>query len=206
MRRSDVDDAAAAARLHAGNDRLAGVESRRQVDRQDGVPLLDREFLDRRDKLDAGVVDQHIDAAESFLGAGDHRVDLVRPGHVGRGIGDVDRKFLRQSQPQRLYLGRVAEAVQHHVHALRAEGAGDAQADAAGGAGDDCGASRVHDGPRCRCARTGAHGLYRTVFGFVHRNRNRRGLAQVKSWRSCSTRRAMKSATVWMRGMPRMDS
>jgi len=41
------------------------VKGRAQVDGDDGVPLVDRELLDRRDVLDAGVVDQDVDRPES---------------------------------------------------------------------------------------------------------------------------------------------
>jgi hypothetical protein len=42
------------------------VERRRQVDGDDRVPLLDRELLDRRDVLDAGVVDRMSTAPKVF--------------------------------------------------------------------------------------------------------------------------------------------
>ena len=64
MRRGGVDDAAPAALLHAGHGGADAMEGRRQVDGDDLVPLLDREFLDRRHELDAGVVDEHVDRAE----------------------------------------------------------------------------------------------------------------------------------------------
>jgi len=46
-----------------------GVVVGRQVDRQDCLPFVRRELLDRRDELDAGVVDQDVDRAELRLGA-----------------------------------------------------------------------------------------------------------------------------------------
>jgi hypothetical protein len=45
-----------------------GVEGGGQVDRDDLVPFLDRELLDRRDELDAGIVDEDVDRAELGLG------------------------------------------------------------------------------------------------------------------------------------------
>ena len=42
--------------------------------------------LDRRDMLDAGIVDQDVDGAEGLLGLPDHGDDLVGLGHVGRRI------------------------------------------------------------------------------------------------------------------------
>jgi hypothetical protein len=45
------------------------VKGRGQVDRQDRIPFLDREILDRRDMLDAGIVDQDIAAAPASIRA-----------------------------------------------------------------------------------------------------------------------------------------
>ena len=64
MGRGDVDDAAEALLLHVRQRGGGAVEHGRQVQRDDGVPLLDREVLDRRGVLDAGVVDQDVDATE----------------------------------------------------------------------------------------------------------------------------------------------
>ncbi len=60
-----------------------------QVDGQDLVPLLDGEFLHRRDELDAGVVHQDVQPSEGGLGLADHAGDLVGPGHVGGRIDDL---------------------------------------------------------------------------------------------------------------------
>ena len=76
MHRRDVQDAAPAAGLHARQRAANGVEGRRQVERDDGVPAVDRELLDRGDMLDAGVVDQHVDADAGLGQAGEHRVDV----------------------------------------------------------------------------------------------------------------------------------
>ena len=75
----------------AGTASADGVEGAGQVDREDRVPLVDREFLDRRDMLDAGIVDQDIDRAE-FLLRGPRSSPRCRPAccHVGAMIGDAD--------------------------------------------------------------------------------------------------------------------
>src|SRR6478752_4930722 len=52
---SNIDDAAPFAFLHAGQCGADRVERGGQVDRNDRVPFLDREILDVRDVLDAGV-------------------------------------------------------------------------------------------------------------------------------------------------------
>ena len=85
VRRGDVDDPAPALRAHQRQRRGGGVEGRGEVDRDDLVPLLGREVGDRRDVLDAGVVDQDVDAADRLGGAwrpapGSRRRRPCRPG------------------------------------------------------------------------------------------------------------------------------
>ncbi len=86
MRRGDVDDAPPLALSSSAACAAAdGVEGRGKVDRDDAVPLLDREFVDRRDMLDAGIVDQDVDRAELFArpsspAPGNRRPSTCRPG------------------------------------------------------------------------------------------------------------------------------
>ena len=68
-----------------------------------------------------------------------HHVDGVAVRHVGAVIGDVDIVLLGERGALRFDLGRVAEAVQHDGGAALRQGAGDAEADAAGRAGHDGG-------------------------------------------------------------------
>ena len=83
VRRGDIDDAPPAVLFHVGDREPAGVKGARQIDRQDRIPFVDRKFLDRRDVLNAGIVDEDIDAAEFFARLLDHRLDLVRVGDIG---------------------------------------------------------------------------------------------------------------------------
>ena len=50
---------------------------------------------------------------------------------------DFHRELLCQLGAQPFDFSGIAEAVQHHIHALGAKGTGDAEADAAGRAGDE---------------------------------------------------------------------
>ena len=77
MRRRRVDDPAPAARLHARQGGADGVEGGGEIDGDDGVPLVDRELVDGRDMLDAGVVHQNVDRAVGLSGLGHHLGDLV---------------------------------------------------------------------------------------------------------------------------------
>ena len=138
MRRADVDDAPPLALLHAGHRRARGVEGRGEVDGDDGVPLLDRELLDRRHVLDAGVVDQDVDRAEVALGLGDHVGDLVVAQHVGGIEGDARAQRL-DLRDRLLVVLLGAEAVDDDIGAVLGERHGDAVADARGRAGDDGG-------------------------------------------------------------------
>jgi len=69
------------------------VKRRRQIDRQDLVPFLGRELIERRDILNAGIVDQHIEPAMLGDRRRDHLRDRLGPGHVGIAIADLDAKF-----------------------------------------------------------------------------------------------------------------
>ena len=84
MRGSRVDDAAPATLLHAGYRSADAIKCRREIDRDDRLPFVGRELLDRRHELDAGIVDEHVDRAEVFFAKRDHLRDLGRLGHVGR--------------------------------------------------------------------------------------------------------------------------
>ena len=70
-------------RLHRREREADRVERRRQVERQDRVPFVDRELVDRRDVLDAGVVDEDVDGAEFRERLAHHRLDR-RPAAKGR--------------------------------------------------------------------------------------------------------------------------
>ena len=50
-----------------GDGGADGVEGGREIDREDRVPFLDREILDRRDELDAGVVDENVERPPSCV-------------------------------------------------------------------------------------------------------------------------------------------
>ncbi len=132
MGRSGVDDPAPLARLHAGQRGADRMEGRAHVDRDDLVPLLDREFLDRRDELDAGIVDEDVDRAELALGIRDHLGDLVALGHVGGRIERLDAELGLDAGPLLFDRGGIAETVDHQRRAFARESPRDRQADTAG--------------------------------------------------------------------------
>ena len=84
--------------------------------------------------LDAGVVDQNIDPAKGAGGIGHHGLDLCRTAHVGAVVGHPYTKG------GKLGAGalRVAKAVKQNVGALCCEGSGEPEANAAGGARNEC--------------------------------------------------------------------
>src|SRR5215204_1525096 len=65
MRRGDVDDAPPPSLAHRRDGEAGGVEGGGEVNGDDLIPLLDRELVDRSDVLDAGVVDEDVEAPES---------------------------------------------------------------------------------------------------------------------------------------------
>ncbi len=118
---------------------MDGVEGRRQVDGDDRVPLGGREFVDRRDMLDAGIVDEDVDAAK-LRRLRDHGGDLVRLRHVRRRI---ERATAAEGlKPPTLGLDRlgVAEPVDDDIGAFAGQRPGDGKADAGGRSGDEGGA------------------------------------------------------------------
>jgi len=140
--RTDVDDDPGATFGHRRGQ--LGDEDVRSpdVDREHRVEVGVGELLGQGRRVDAGIVDQDVDAAaEGGRGLSGERAQVgVGPGQVGRnehrcaaGAGDrVD---------ERLAAVTVA-ATDHHGRALGGQGAGDGRADAAGGAGDDRRATR----------------------------------------------------------------
>jgi hypothetical protein len=100
-----------------------------------------------RHVLDAGVVDQDVDAAELGGSVGHHGLDLGRLAHVGAVVPHLDARAATSARAL-----HVAKAVEHDVGALAGQRLGNAQADAAGGAGDECGFAFEH-------ARPAPHGL-----------------------------------------------
>ena len=83
--RAEVDDRAAAGRLHAGGDGLRSEELVLEVDRDARVPALGRGLVDAVALVVGGVVDQHGDRPDARA----HRVDRgVERGDVGEVGGD----------------------------------------------------------------------------------------------------------------------
>jgi len=83
VRRGDIDDAPPAVLFHIRHRKPAGMQCARQINGDNRIPLVDREFLDRVDVLNAGIVHQYIDTAEFGAGPVHHVFDLVRIGDVG---------------------------------------------------------------------------------------------------------------------------
>ncbi len=137
MRRGDVDDTSPAGGAHLRQRGSGGVKGRGQVDRDDRIPLLRRELVDRGNVLNAGVVDQDIAAACRL----DQGAAFVRLGHVGLDIARLDAVFLGDGFRQGVILVGIGEGVDHHrgpcpCHLMR-----DAKADARVRSGDDGGLS-----------------------------------------------------------------
>jgi hypothetical protein len=131
MGRGDVDDPAPALLLHRRNRQADGVKGAGEIDRQDRIPLLDRELLDRGNMLDAGIVDEDVDAAELAAREVDHGGDVAALADVGAAEGDADVVRPRHLRPRLLDRRRVAEAVDDDIGASAGERLGDAEPDAA---------------------------------------------------------------------------
>ena len=101
-----------------------GVEGRGKVDGDDRVPFFGREVLDRRDMLDAGIVDEDVGPAKLIGAALHHPLDRLRIGHIG---AVVDRADLLTFAGD---VGRVAETVDHQPGAFGGKRLGDGEANA----------------------------------------------------------------------------
>ena len=86
--RADIDDLAAARRLHGRVDRLRAQEGAGEVGLDHAVPFREIELVRRLADVDAGIVDENVDAAELAADALDHGGDRGLVGDVG---GDRDR-------------------------------------------------------------------------------------------------------------------
>src|SRR5262249_44896366 len=76
--RGDVDDPAAAGARHGLYDGAAHQERAIEIDADDAVPFLDRKGVDvdtAGDRVDAGIVDENVDAAERGERVGDAAAD-----------------------------------------------------------------------------------------------------------------------------------
>ena len=82
--------------------------------------------------LDAGVVDDDVDLAELAAGVVGHGADGRGAGQVGGRVAHPHAVARFQLVAQAVDGVGLAEAVEQHVGALFGEGAGDAEADAAG--------------------------------------------------------------------------
>ena len=74
--------------------------------------------------LDAGIVDDDIDAAEHLVRHGEQCADLDRFRHVRAVEADLNAVLSRQPVADRGDLAGVAEAVEHHIHARLGESFG----------------------------------------------------------------------------------
>ena len=124
----DVDDATPVGGLHGGQGQACGVEGAAQVDGDDGVPALDREFFDLGHMLDACVVDQNVDAAKGVGGEFHHGLDFRGFAHVGA----VVSHFHTQGSDFGLGAFGIAKTIEHDVGALFGQSLGNAQSNATG--------------------------------------------------------------------------
>jgi hypothetical protein len=115
------------------------MEGRREIDGDDRIPLLDREFLDRRHKLDTRIVDENIHRSIGLLAERDHFGNFGRLGHVRWRMDRLDLEIALDRRAFLLDVSRRAHAVDDDIGASACESARISEADAAGRTGDDGG-------------------------------------------------------------------
>jgi hypothetical protein len=126
MRGGDIDHPPPVLRFHRRQSEPYGMKRGRQVERDDRVPLVDREFVDRRDELDARVVDEDVDRTELSDRLAHHRLDLRLLRQVGAVEAHLDAMLGGNRLAERLDFVRVAEAVENDVRAFLCECPGNA--------------------------------------------------------------------------------
>src|SRR6185369_6100684 len=104
MSRGDVDNTAPTLFPHLRHSGGDAMEGRRQVDREDRIPLLGGKVLDRGSELNTGIVDENIDPAELLLRRGDQTSYRRGLGHIGAVIADPYAVFAGNAGTQRLDL------------------------------------------------------------------------------------------------------
>jgi hypothetical protein len=97
------------------------VERRGQVQGKNRVPLGNGELVDRRNELDAGVVDEDVDRAELTDRPAHHRLDGVLSRHVGAVVANLHPVVGGELRAQSFDVGGVAEAIQNDVGAVCGE-------------------------------------------------------------------------------------
>ncbi|MNT33732.1 hypothetical protein D3C72_1696740 [compost metagenome] len=107
-----------------------------QVDGDDRVPLVRRKFFNFRDKLDAGVVDEDVHAAEVALGVAHHVLDLGGAAHVRGVVTHLDAAA--SARDLGLCAVHVTKTVGDDVGALRGQCLRDAESDPTGRASHQC--------------------------------------------------------------------
>ena len=140
--RGEVDHDGVAVLAAGGAQHLGALaveeDDRAQVDGELEVDALGLVLVDGRAGADAGVVDQHVEAAEALLVGGDHALDVLLGGHVARDLLDLvagPAQLLGGGGELLGAAGGDGERV-----ALLTEHLCDGEADPAGGSGDDGGA------------------------------------------------------------------
>ncbi len=126
----------AAALHHVAGSRLRGEKGALEVHAEHEVVVLLGDVEKRLADLDAGVVDEDVEATEGGDGGGDQALGLRRHADVGAEHDRLPAQLAR-SAPRRRALVLLAVVVHRHVGALAREAQGDRLPDAARAAGHE---------------------------------------------------------------------
>ena len=97
--------------FHVGHSKAGGVECRAQVDCNNCIPFSDREFLNRADMLNAGVIDENVNTTKGFRCVLHHRFDLVAFAHVGAVVDRFDVVRVFQAYTECFDFGGIAKSI-----------------------------------------------------------------------------------------------
>ena len=131
--RADVDDAAEAAFAHAGQNGAGQARDADEHHLHQEVPLLHRELLQRRDVLQPGVVDQHVDRTRDVL----QRAAATLSSEVTSSTSASAEPPSARIVGRDGFGGVAVDVGDDEMVAGGGQFGGDAGADAAAGAGDE---------------------------------------------------------------------
>jgi len=121
VRRGNIDDAPPFAVAHPGQSRLRRVESSRQIERDDLVPLISGKTLQGRDELHTSVIDQNINRTKSLSDARHEFCNFRDNRKICAMVHDFDAVSGFQSCLKSIDLGRKTKTVERDLTACRRE-------------------------------------------------------------------------------------
>src|SRR5690606_10723733 len=131
--RGNIDNAPPTLLLHIGQGRRGAVENGRQIQRNNGIPTLDRKIFDQVGVLHARVVDEDVDTTPQ------NACRFVNKGAGGFGLAKVGVYIVRLYRELQLDIDPlffnglgITKTVDHYIGPIGSQFTGNAQANSTG--------------------------------------------------------------------------